>query len=160
MTRIPLTQGKTAIVDDDMAAQLSAYRWHAFQIGRCWYAATSVNGTRIYMHRMVMQVTGGDIDHINHDGLDNRKENLRWAERRGLNIANSRMPTGRSGYRGVTVKSGRFANHVNPFMAQIKVKGRNLKLGNFGTAEEAARAYDRAAQQHFGEFATLNFPER
>lgn len=157
MIEVPLTQGKFALIDDEDAELVGAYRWHAFRIHRCWYAAASVNGRRLYMHRLITGNVPGDVDHINHDGLDNRRTNLRTAQRRGLNIANARFRPGMTGFRGVTMKPSWQRHHVNPYIAQIKVLGKRIALGNYATAEEAAKAYDEAARRHFGEFAITNF---
>lgn len=102
------------------------------------------------LHRVVMDVCNQsiEIDHINHDCLDNRRANLRKATR-GENCANTRLPPSACGYRGVY----RFYRR---WVARIARK----HIGTYATAEEAARAYDAAAVARWGEFATLNFPQR
>lgn len=95
------------------------------------------------------------VDHRNQDTLDNRRSNLRSATRR-QNRANSKRQTSGTGFRGVTrdkrMKKG------NMYYAAIKAPGGVEYLGSFSTAEAAARAWDRAAVKHHGEFAALNFP--
>lgn len=103
-------------------------------------------------HRAVMNPGAGEwVDHINHDKLDNRRSNLRVCSP-GENNRN-RRPNSMTGYKGV------YKNYKsNTFGASIKVDDKKTYLGSFKTAEEAARAYDAAAEQAFGEFAFLNFP--
>jgi hypothetical protein len=109
--------------------------------------------TRQWLHRRLMP--GRDfVDHINGDGLDNRRANLRPATHtqnvRNLPALNPRNTTG---YRGVSRGNGQWRSC-------IRVDGRTINLGTFDTPEEAARVYDAAAIEHFGEFhGYLNFPE-
>lgn len=94
---------------------------------------------------------GKQIDHINGDRADNRIANLRLCDRTG----NRRNSVGsREGYKGV-----RFRAVTGKWEAAIHPSGRNIHLGTFDTAEAAARAYDAAARQHYGEFARPNFSE-
>ncbi len=76
---IPLTQGKYAIVDAGDYERLSQYRWYATRTrsGAC-YAATNMDGTTVFMHRLIMNAPKGKVvDHINGNGLDDRAANLR-----------------------------------------------------------------------------------
>lgn len=149
---IPLQGGGQAIVDAADYAALSQYTW--FKLSD--YAYRAGNGKLIAMHREIMPLPDGDdrhVDHINRNGLDNRRQNLRLATHQqnswncGVSAANS------SGYKGVfpEKKTGRWR-------ACIRVSGRREYLGTYATKEEAARAYDGAARHYFGEFAFLNFP--
>jgi hypothetical protein len=88
------------------------------------------------------------IDHKNNDPLDNRKINLREVTSY-QNLLNSK-PRGLVPFKGVTLESGRFR-------AKIIHKGKKISIGNFDTAEEAAKAYDSYAFRLKGEFAYLNF---
>jgi hypothetical protein len=98
---------------------------------------------------IVRPLRGVQVDHVDHDGLNNRRLNLRSASRE-QNAANSRRPASKSGYRGVHQQHNRF-------VAQISYHGSIVKIGRFSSAEEAARAYDTAARNYQGEFAILNF---
>lgn len=116
----------------------------------------AVTGKSTYMHRFLMECEDQqDIDHINDNGLDNRRENLRVCTR-SENIANKRTGGGKySQYRGVT----RSPSDNKPWMAQITVDGVNIYLGIYETEKEAALAYDKAALDHFGDYARTNIIE-
>lgn len=91
------------------------------------------------------------VDHINGDPLDNRRGNLRICTVQQNNWNRKRRPNGSSSFKGVSAVGGRFTAHIAP-------NGKMIYLGSFETEEEAARAYDKAAREHYGEFACLNFP--
>lgn len=104
----------------------------------------------IFMHRVVLGISSGIADHINGDGLDNRRANLRVATR-SQNCANQRKRRASAvGLKGVTVSKNRKNRR---FQAQIRHDGSNHHLGYFATAQEAHRAYCHAAEQAFGPFA-------
>lgn len=156
MTReIPLTKGLVALVDDADHARVSARKWHAAVMQRSAYAR---NGHE-FLHRFILSAPAGlEVDHINGDGLDNRRSNLRLATRQ-QNSANSAphpKPRGHSRFRGVS-------RYTRPgysrWMAYITVSGKHIRLGYFTSEEEAARCYDAAARKHFGAFARPNFQE-
>lgn len=149
MKRIPLTQGRFALVDDADVNLLSRYKWtynngYAMRKGR--------GGVWIGMHRVIAQA-GPDqhVDHRNGDTLDNRRHNLRICTVR-QNVCNTPPRPGTSRYKGVYAhkRSGRW-------VAAITHGGKKQHLGYFDTQEEAARAYDQAAARLFGEYAWLNF---
>ena len=93
------------------------------------------------------------VDHINGDGLDNRRCNLRPATSAQNNANARRVRTSRSPYKGVERESS------GKWRARICPHGQRINLGLYGTAEEAAHAYDSAAREIYGEFAYLNLPE-
>lgn len=106
----------------------------------------------VSMHRLLMGVPG--IDHINHDGLDNRRVNLRRVNQR-QNGANERPRRGgTSAYKGVS-----WDRAARRWRAQIQDGSRKRNLGRFDSEEAAARAYDHAALTMRGEYACINFPE-
>jgi hypothetical protein len=155
MKLIPLTRGYVALVDDeDYERTIGAGKWTALVCKNAVYAhrKTPIERKTILLHRFLLGVTDArtDVDHKNGNGLDCQRSNLRKATR-GQNNANRRRFRGASPYKGV------FKNHLR-WSARIYVDYRKVPLGNFMTQEEAARAYDAAATEHFGEFACLNFP--
>jgi hypothetical protein len=158
MKFIPLTQGKVAIVDDEDFEKLNRYKWNAGLIGNIWYAKRMVtsNGRRkdMTMHRQLMKKPSGKfIDHINHDGLDNRRENLRICTRSQNNKNHRKLKNNTSGMNNV-----HWYKKSKKWMAYIKKDGKKTHLGLFIDKEEAGRAVDKKAKELFGEFAVLNFP--
>jgi hypothetical protein len=136
-------------------------------IERHWFVHPSVTAYTSYLQRMVYTpstydekihtviiermlgralLKGEEVDHINRNGLDNRRENLRLATR-SQNMANKTVYlTNKLGVKGVYLRNNRYR-------AQIQVEGRKIMLGTFDTLDEAREAYKQAAVKHFGEFA-------
>ncbi len=113
---------------------------------------------RVVMERVLQRTLASaryeEVDHINGNKLDNRRSNLRLANRSTNQANRGASYHNKSGLKGVC-----HAPHTKDrWRAQITVRGHKMYLGTFTTPEEAARAYDQAAIQHFGEFARLNFP--
>ena len=92
------------------------------------------------------------VDHINGNGLDNRKENLRFCTN-GQNIAWGKKRKGASKFKGVSWYTNR-----KIWVSKLKSNGVNYFLGYFEKENDAAKAYDIAAMKYHGEFARLNFP--
>ncbi len=144
-----------AVVDSEDFERLNRYNWCAEwrRKTKSFYAVRRGPAGDIYMAPEILRLPRGGrqhADHINHDTLDNRKCNLRKCTP-GQNSYNVR-PTGSSGFKGVTLQDGRWRAHIFP------AAGKHVSLGCYGSAEEAARAYDRAARKLRGRFAFLNFP--
>lgn len=153
MKEIALTQGKVALVDDEDYALVSAITWCANAQAGHWYAVAPHR--KLKMHRLILRAPAGThVDHVNGDGLDNRRANLRLATR-FQNAANRRKSVNgrnyRSKYKGVRP-------NAKKFQAVIGVRRKLVFIGSFSTELEAARAYDVKAREVFGEFAQLNFP--
>jgi hypothetical protein len=160
--KIPLTRGQFAVVDPDDYYRLSEHKWRISKDYGKFYAirtGRSQDGKKrkaIRMHREVAKTPDGlECDHINSDSLDNRKANLRSATRmqNSWNRSKSSKPS-YSKYKGVT-----FDKKMQKWLAQIRVRGKHISIGRFKDEIQAAKAYDKAAKKHFGEFAKLNFPE-
>lgn len=132
---IPLTRGLTAICDEADHAIVCGRLWAAAWRHGLWYAADG----RGYMHRAIMATpSGSEADHLNGDGLDNRRANLRNCDH-VENMRNWHRARGKSSrYRGVYFRSGRWS-------AQIYLHSRTVVVGSFATEEEAAAAYDAVA---------------
>lgn len=163
MKTIPLTRGYTALIDDDDYTKVAAFSWYAAEYGRergrSIYAQREIKNsdgstTCLKLHQMLFPPQPGMIvDHRDGNGLDCRKENLRYATR--LNNGSNKRKTIRpstSKYKGVC-----WRKDANCWRASIRVRGVLKSLGNFLNETEAAQAYDRAAMENFGEFAALNF---
>ncbi len=157
MKTIDLTQGFQAIVDDEDFEKLSHFKWHV-RIQPGIYAARTMRENKrrfnIRMHQQIMgTIPGYEIDHINGNGLDNRRSNLRFCTR-SENMMNQKKQLGTSQYKGVS-----FASSKAKWHAQIVNKRHRISLGYFRTELCAALAYDVAALLLFGEFARINFPQ-
>lgn len=158
MREIPLSGEAVALVDDsDYPAVILAGPWHRRPHGNTTYAQRRIRlpdgrWSTQQLHQFILGTTG--IDHANRNGLDNRRSNLRPANQ-SHNMANIDIaPTNTTGFKGVTYRS-----RTGRFIAQIRVNRKQLHIGVFLTAEDAARAYDAVASQAWGEFARLNFPQ-
>ena len=152
MKRIPLSQGKFALVDDKDYDYLNQWKWYAHKSYRVWYArkTVKVRGVTVLMHREILQCPRGiGSDHINGDGLDNRRTNLRRCTQR----QNNRNPHPASGFLGTTLhKSGKW-------QATVTCKGKCYYLGLYTSRQEAADAHTRKAKKLFGEPDYPNFPK-
>lgn len=169
MRRIPLTQNKFALVDDENYEWLNQWKWCTLKIktkiGNLFYATRAITqksgkpGKRkmVSMHRQILGLKQGDgkqTDHQNHNGLDNREYNLRVCTQFQNNC--NRLPTGGiSKYKGVTRQ--RYKHYKSKWKASIKYNRKIIYLGYFENEIEAAKAYDKKAKELFGEFAYLNF---
>ena len=133
-----------------------------------WYARIEKTGKercRASLARAIMRpLPGFEVDHINHNTLDNRRVNLRICTR-SENARNSQGQRKRSAvgskYKGVIFHDAKKYNPrcsaTKPWRALTRVGGKRIELGYHETEEDAARAYDAYAKANFGEFACLNF---
>lgn len=145
---VALTHGVVAIVDECDYDSVIEHNWHAIRRETTWYAR---RWDGVWMHNFIMGNRKGlIIDHINHNGIDNRRANLRLCTH-AENCRNKRKTRGTSKYKGVS---------WNPRKMQWEVRiGHNNKMlwiGYFGEECDAATAYNVAAQLFFGDFACLN----
>jgi hypothetical protein len=144
MKEIKLTQGKVALIDDLDFVKINQHKWF-FDHG---YAKRNKN---IYMHREIMNTPEGmDTDHVNGDGLDNRRDNLRICTH-NENVRNCKIgKNNKVGYKCIEKRGLKWR-------AYIVVNGIKNHLGYFNDSSAAASAYDTAAKKYFGEFAKTNF---
>lgn len=150
VVEIPLTKDQTALIDAADYPLISQYSWGSYTDKRGHtYARTWIDGRNVDIHTLLTGHTG--VDHMNGDGLDNRRCNLRDATR-SQNEANSTLSRNNtSGFKGVSWRKS-----IEKWGAKIMVQGRAYHLGYFSDPVDAARAYDRAAIEHFGEFSLTN----
>jgi len=156
MKKIKLTQNKIAIVDNFDYEELSRYKWCAHRDGNNYYVIRGIYNSItkrtniIYMHNQIIGFKG--IDHINGNGLDNRRCNLRTATR-SQNAANCRKHNrnASSKFKGV-----RWCNWVNQWMVRISKNYKSIFIGYFKSEKEAAKAYNEKAKEFFGKYARLN----
>lgn len=155
---IPLSKGFVAIVDADMADEVNRYKWYAetpksrdlVYAARNYRVSDGRTGTQ-YLHEFIAGF--GMADHINGNGLDNRRQNLRRAthSQNGYNVPIRNHNS--SGYKGVSR-----CKQTGRWQVRISADGKERHIGRYVCAEEAALAYDQAARELHGEFATFNFP--
>ncbi len=158
---IPLMQGKFAIVDAEDFERISKYKWHFVTSRGKSYARTHINlegvNVSIGMHRLVMDGAvncQNETDHIDGNGLDNRKAKLRSCTHLENAGNRKRQSNNTSGYKGVSWCKG-----MGKWKTQIQYNYKSMHIGYFNCLVKAAVAYDGAAMKYFGEFAKLNFPE-
>lgn len=157
--KIPLTRGHFAKVDPEDYGWLAQFRWHYVRTARTFYAVRSGysggRGRKIWMHREIMDTPIGLVcDHVNHNGQDNRRGNLRNCTVAQNNLNRQHYRNSRWRYKGVW-----WCKDMQMWGSEIQAGGEAEFLGYFVREVEAARAYDAAARRLHGEFACLNFPE-
>jgi hypothetical protein len=156
---ISLTQGKVAMVDAADFEWLSQWKWQAVSPSGHWYAVRNQRddaGKRRYisMHRFILNAPDGmEVDHIDANGLDNRRQNLRVATVAENRRNRRRARNNRSGFNGVA-----WAKHERKWRATVRVNGKQIHVGYYHDLIKAAVARDLATIEHYGEFVTLNFP--
>jgi len=143
MKQIKLTKGQFALVDDDMFEYLNQWKWHLSSHG---YAMRRPPRSKvIYMHRVINNTSDSELtDHVNRNKLDNRKKNLRGANRflNGINRGKNKNNT--SGYKGVS------SNKRNgKWQAFIHYSYKRYYLGDFIAIEDAVEARKQAERRYW-----------
>jgi len=166
MRQIPLGRGLFALVDDEDNPWLTQWRWHARKrTNRPGYDAVRVyrHGigkkritVTVVMHRLIAGAVDSKqhVDHINHDTLDNQRANLRLCSAAENHWNTMIHRDNRSGYKGISLHVDQ--PRLKPWRAWVQINGKRTCVGHFATPGEAARAYDAAAIEHYGQFALTN----
>lgn len=152
--------GRILLMDEEDFVRYGNIPWRALRSPQKedrFYAHAWGDGGNLYLHRKILEAPQGiTVDHINGDGLDNQRSNIRLATR-SQNNAN-RAVKNVTGFRGVSRYHGGFRAFIS---SPVRNMGRkSIHLGCFDAAEDAARAYDRAALDRWGDYARLNFPQQ
>ena len=147
---IPLSKGQVALIDKEDLDKVNDCGWYATydKVGKTFYAKTGTHGTRIPMHRLILNANEDQtVDHSDHNGLNNRKKNIRLCTQ-SQNCMNKRgQLNNSSGYKGVS-----YHKRKNKYQATIMANRKQMYIGSFCTASEAHVAYQKKAQELFGSF--------
>lgn len=153
-TIIKLDKGFSAIIDSQDFELVSAYKWYARKGKNGNHYATSTIHKDLHMHRLILGLTDPNkkVDHINHNGLDNRRSNIRIATHIQNNCNKRAYPNKTSKFKGVY-----WNKEKCKWTVQITKPGcKATHVGNFKLESEAALAYNKKAKEFHGEFACLN----
>jgi len=155
---IELSQGMVALVDDADFEELASHKWYVSRIRRTYYAKRNepkVGGGQrtILMHRVILNAPPGmQVDHINGDGLNNRRYNLRLATNRQNGASRKHKQLGTSSsFLGVY-----WQKCAGKWRSEIKANGTQKHIGYFDSEIDAAFAYNEAALELHGKFASIN----
>jgi hypothetical protein len=163
MKTISLTQGQVAIVCDCHYHLVKDYKWYAIpnKNTKSYHAVRNSTTQEklagapslLRMHIVLNNTPKGfETDHINHDTLDNQCKNLRTVTTSQNGMNRSKQVNNTSGFKGVA-----FHKPMHKWQVRIGIGGTRKHIGFFESAEDGARAYDKAARDLFGEFAKTNF---
>ena len=161
MKEIQLTQGYVALVDDEDFDYLNQWKWCVKIKSNTIYVVRTIvinykpkKTKTIRMHRLIMLCNIGKIvDHIDHNGLNNQKNNLRFCttnQNRANSIKTNKYTT--SKFKGVTLNK-----KSNKWISKMTINKKNIHIGCYKDEIDAAMAYDKKAKEIYGEFANLNF---
>lgn len=150
---VQLTQGKETLIDKEDIDLIQQYKWHYRKSGRTngrnGYAESKKG---VFMHNLIINKVGNlVIDHINRNGLDNRRSNLRLVTKQQNH--HNFPKKGHNKYRGVQLKPNL---KLNPWEVILKYNKKVVFNKTFATAEEGAKAYNEQAIKYYGDVAQLN----
>lgn len=137
MKKLPLSQGKFALVDDEDFEWLNQWKWCAAKSKKFVYAVRKVKKKMLYLHRFITSAPKGKVvDHLNHDTLDNRRTNLRVCSYRENNLNLKELDAkNKSGVSGV-----QWLKQSKKWGAFMNSRGKTLCIGKFDSLEEAGMA--------------------
>lgn len=143
---------KYIMVSDEDYELAMTQRWTIEKSGNNFYAMCKINHKKVRLHRFLLKPKSThEVDHINHNGLDNRRENIRVVTKR-QNAANRRKTVGsRKRYKGI-----HYDTRINKWVAYVNYKKKRKYLGQYATAKEAAIVYNEAALKYYGKTAWVN----
>ena len=148
---VPLTRGYEAVVNIADFEIVDGFNWFSIVTPHSVYAARRDGYKTIYLHRAIsMAHKGIDVDHIDCDGLNNRRENIRVANRSQNNQNRRKSTNNKSGYKGVS-----FCKRSSKWRASIKIDGKYKSLGYFNEANKAHEAYCAASKEMHGDFGRI-----
>jgi hypothetical protein len=153
MKEIHLTRGLVALVDDEDYEWINKFRWYSTNGYATRREGNRDNRMSFLMHRDILGLIKNDgilVDHINHDTLDNRKENLRKCGYRENSMNQKISSRNKVGHKGVYFHAAK-----KKWMARVYINGKQTYLGYFLSVEAAHKAYCDAAVKHYGEFANF-----
>lgn len=160
--------GKFALLDDEDYEYINKFSWICSKNKHNFYLARQGNKNdlcagmykkTIFMHRVILnQLKGTIVDHIDGNGLNNQKSNLRIVTP-SQNMMNRRKNKNTaSDYKGVSLNKRKLRGKPYSWMSTISINNKKMTIGRYDSQIEAAKAYDKKAKELFGEFAKLNFP--
>lgn len=150
--------GLVTLVNNEDYEKVNQYRWYVGKNRHTYYVSSHINGKTVQLHRFILGLNNPKVcvDHINGDGLDNRKCNLRIATNR-QNQHNSQARITMNGKPTSSKFKGVYWNKKDrKWMALGTTNNKRVYLGNFDIETEAAQAYNKFAKENYGEFARLN----
>lgn len=145
MKEIILTQKQVAVIDDNDYKIVKDYKWYAIisKTKRTYYAASTINKKMVQMHRLILKASTGQlVDHIDGNGLNNLRENIRICNKTENN-RNRHSTVGVSKYKGVT-----WHKPTKKWRARITVNSKKIHLGLFLLETSAAEAYDKKLKNY------------
>ena len=158
MRELPLSQSQVALVSDEDFGRFSQFKWHAVWVkttnsfyAEAWFYSPTKH--REWMHRIVMGCAkrdGKQVDHVNGDTLDNRRENLRFVTHSQNQMNRKLQSASSSGMRGVS-----FCRQTGLWKARFVIQQKEIWLGRFSTKDQAQAAVIAARSDRYGEYARM-----
>lgn len=153
MVEIKLKNGTCILIDDDDFEKVSKFKWHVSKIKYAHYAVSRINGKTVYLHRLVMDAPKGTyVDHINMNGLDCRKENLRLCTNSQNMHNRGAQKNSKSGVKGVS-----WSKNKNKWVVHLTVDKKTRHLGFFTNIDAARKRYEEESKRIVGEFFRENY---